>query len=557
MKMTGAQLIIECLLEQGVDTVFGYPGGAVLNIYDALYQNSHRLRHIMTAHEQGAAHAADGYTRSTGRTGVVIATSGPGATNLVTGLATAHMDSIPLVAITGNVAVDLLGRDSFQEVNITEITKPITKFNHIVKDIRELAPTLREAFSIASSGRPGPVLVDVPKDITAQQYDYTPPTEALAPVPKKTDDFPGLDRLAARLEKAERPLIYAGGGVILSNASPELLALAERTDSPVCTSIMGLGGFPAGHPLSFGLIGMHGSYAAGQATQACDLLLVAGARFSDRVAGDTKRFAPNAEIVHLDIDPKEINKNVTCHDHIVGDLKQVLSGLNRRLSPKKRPEWVARLTEWQAAHPQEEAPDNGCPSPAHVIRAAQAHCNPGDIIVTDVGQHQMWTAQTYRFTQPRTFLTSGGLGTMGYGLGAAIGAQTAHPGRKVVLFTGDGSFHMNQNELVTLASYDLPVVVVVMNNTVLGMVRQWQKLFYGRRFSETDPHRKTDFKRLAEAFGVAGLRVEKTEELEEVLEEAFSLRRPVVVDCHLSPDANVLPMIPPGGSAADIVVSME
>lgn len=556
MNITGAQIIMECLLEQGVDTVFGYPGGAVLNIYDALFQNKDRLRHIMTAHEQGAAHAADGYARSTGRAGVVIATSGPGATNLVTGLATAYMDSVPLVAITGNVNVALLGRDSFQEVDITSITAPVTKYTHLVREISELAPTIRKAFRVAKEGRPGPVLIDVPKDITAQLCDFVPEVKPVCP--DKTRPSPtDIARVAARFAQAKQPLIYAGGGVIRAEAAPELLKLAETTDCPVCTSIMGLGGFPAGHRLSFGMIGMHGGYAVGRATQECDLLIVAGARFSDRVAGDPARFAPNALIVHLDVDPKEIGKNVSCHDSLLGDLKQTLGALCEKLRPVKRLDWVETLTQWQSEHPRPIPMEDGSPGPEHILKAVQSLCTPDDIIATDVGQHQMWVAQSYPFERPRTLLTSGGLGTMGYGLGAAIGAQAGNPDKRVVLISGDGSFHMNQQELVTLASYHLPVVVVVMNNTVLGMVRQWQKLFYGRRFSETDPHRATDFVRLAEAFGIAGLRITRADEVESVLGDAFTRNTPVVVDCQISPDVNVLPMIPPGKPVTDIVVEMD
>ena len=555
MKKTGAQIIVECLLEQGVDTVFGYPGGAVLNIYDALYEYSDKIHHILTAHEQGASHAADGYARTTGKTGVVIATSGPGATNLVTGIATAYMDSIPMVAITGNVAVDLLGRDSFQEVDITGITMPITKHNFVVKRVEDLAGTIREAFRIAASKRPGPVLIDVPKDITAAVTEYTPADPLpLAPLPEMKEET--VQQAAQMLKEAKRPLIYAGGGVISSGATEEIIQLAEKLQAPVCCSVMGLGGFPADHPLFAGMIGMHGTYAANKATQEADLLLVAGARFSDRVAGDREQFASQAKILHLDIDPAEIDKNVHTTYSLVGDLKRLLGSLTQRIQEEKHDAWLQDVENWKVGHPVPPQDNGGYPDPMAIIDAVRARTSDDDIMVTDVGQHQMWVAQRYRFNHPRTFATSGGLGTMGYGLGAAIGAKVANPERKVVLFTGDGSFHMNLNELTTLASYDLPVVVMVMNNSVLGMVRQWQKLFYGYRFSQTDPHRKTDLVKLAEAFGVTGMRITKPEEVEEVVDKALALGKPVVVDCQISPDCNALPMIPPGASADAIMMTM-
>lgn len=557
MKKTGAQIIAECLLEQGVNTVFGYPGGSVLNIYDALYEYQDRILHILTAHEQGAAHAADGYARATGKTGVVIATSGPGATNLITGIATAYMDSIPMVAITGNVAVDLLGRDSFQEVDITGISMPVTKHNFIVKDVGELADVMRKAFRIAQSGRPGPVLIDVPKDVTAKSWEYAPePPKSRYPAPRFSQE--SLKQAVAMIQAAKRPLIYAGGGIIRADAGEELIELAERMDCPVCNSLMGLGGFPGNHPLFTGLIGMHGSYEAGMALAQCDLIIAAGARFSDRVAGDRQRFGEQAAILHLDIDRAEVNKNVQAGHSVVGDLKEVLPALCRDLPQQQHREWRASIAAWRE---DRQAPPKASPGSApryeHILSTLRGLTGEYDIIATDVGQHQMWTAQHYRFLHPRTLLTSGGLGTMGYGLGAAIGAQAAFPDRRVALVTGDGSFHMNLNELVTLASYDMPVVVVVMNNTVLGMVRQWQKLFYGRRFSHTDPHRKTDFVALAKAFGVEGLRITRDDEVDAVLERAFQLGRPVVVDCQISPDDNVLPMIPPGGTVDNLILEMD
>lgn len=554
MMKTGAQIIVECLLEQGVDTVFGYPGGAVLNIYDALYEYQDRLRHVLTAHEQGASHAADGYARATGRTGVVIATSGPGATNLVTGLATAYMDSVPVVAITGNVSVDLLGRDSFQEVDITGITTPVTKHNFIVKRVEELADTLRQAFKIAGSGRKGPVLVDVPKDVTAAKTDYEP--QQPAAIETEEPDEAEICRAVELLNKARRPLIYAGGGAVSADGAAALGDLARRGQIPVALSLMGQGAFPSDDPLCLGMIGMHGTWAANRASQECDLLLAAGARFSDRVAGNRERFAPRAKIIHLDVDPAEFRKNVRADLTVEGDLRKTLARLAAGISRKEKG-WLEEIRSWPVPAIKDlGACRDDLSQPRQVIETA-ARLTDDPIVVTDVGQHQMWTAQCFPFYRPRRFLTSGGLGTMGFGMGAAIGAQTAFPDKQVVLFTGDGSFHMNMNELVTLASYNLPVTVIVMNNRVLGMVRQWQKVFYGSRFSATDPHRPTDYVKLAEAFGLSGLRLERAEDTEAVLQKALSARRPVVVDCRISPDANVLPMIPPGGTADDIMMEME
>ncbi len=556
MELTGAQIIAECLLEQKVDTVFGYPGGAVLNIYDALYEYRDRIHHVLTAHEQGASHAADGYARSTGKVGVVIATSGPGATNLVTGIATAYMDSIPMVAITGNVAVDLLGRDSFQEVDITGITMPVTKHNFAVKRVEDLAGIIRKAFQIAKSGRPGPVLIDVPKDITANRYQYerqSPLPLSDAPKPEKEQ----LAKAAEMLRQAKRPFLYAGGGVIASGAAPELLRFAEKLQAPVGTSLMGMGGFPEDHPLSLGMIGMHGAYAAGMALDHSDLIVVLGARFSDRVAGDREKFGKQAKILQLDVDLAEVDKNVLVDRYLIGDLRETLADLNELLELQDHQEWLAQLEAWKKKTPRKAANAGEAPDHTHIVRYLNSLMGPEDILVTDVGQHQMWAAQDYRFLKPRTFLTSGGLGTMGYGLGASIGAQSAHPDRRVVLITGDGSFHMNLNELVTLASYELPIMVVVMNNQVLGMVRQWQKLFYGSRFSQTDPHRKTDFAALTKAFGVEGRTVVRDSQVEQTLKEAFDLKRPVVVDCRISPDDNVLPMIPPGGTVDQMITRMD
>ena len=553
MKMTGARAIIAVLLEQGVDTVFGYPGGSVLNIYDALYQYGGKINHILTAHEQGAAHAADGYARVTGKTGVVIATSGPGATNLVTGIANAYMDSIPLVAITGNVPVPSLGRDSFQEIDITGVTMPITKHNFIVKDINDLVPTLRAAFKIASSGRKGPVLVDVTKDVTGAETEYTP-APPVKPLETKPAKISALERAAEIIKEAKKPLFYIGGGLISSNASPELLKLAEKVQIPVTSSMMGLGGFPYDNPLYMGLIGMHGRFVANKAAHDCDVLITAGARFSDRVAGNRAMFAPNAKIIHIDIDPAEMDKNVFSHCHVRGDLKQVLGALYDMLPEANHDQWIKELSEIKK--PYKRVDFEGYVNPMDIITTIDKLTPDDTIIATDVGQHQLWAAQYYNFRLPRTLVTSGGLGTMGFGLGAAIGAQMGQKDKQVVLITGDGSFHMNLNEMTTLASYNIPVVIVLMNNEVLGMVRQWQTVFYGRRYSQTDPHRKTDFVKLAEAFGINGMKIEKPEDIEPVIKKALDLHGPVLIDCRIAHDASVLPMIPPGGAVQDTIDEM-
>ncbi len=557
MKLNGSEIIAECLLEQGVDTVFGYPGGAVLNIYDALYKYSDRITHILSAHEQGAAHAADGYARTTGKCGVVFATSGPGATNLITGIATAYMDSIPMVAVTGNVTNDLLARDSFQEVDICGISMPVTKHNFIVKDVKDLANVIRKAFKIAMSGRKGPVLIDIPKDVTGAVYDYEPvkPDKIENPLLSDKNDFLYASKL---ISAAKCPMIYMGGGVVSSDAEKELIALAEKLDCPVASSVMGLGGFPQSHRLYMGTIGMHGGYETGKATDNCDLILTAGARFSDRVAGDRNKFGKDARIIQLDIDKAEINKNVKIDCCLLGDLKDTLRVLTETVEKTERPEWIAQLAEWGKQGEVMETPKSDeYAHPYHVIEAVRALTKDSDIIVTDVGQHQMWVSQKYRFEKPRTWCTSGGLGTMGYGMGAAIGSAVANPDKRVVLFTGDGSFHMNLNELATVCSYDLNVKIIVLNNKVLGMVRQWQKLFYGRRFSQTDPHRKTDFVKVAEAFGIKGLRIHNDDDAESVLAQAFADDKPALIDCRISPDENVLPMIPPGKTVDDLITEME
>ncbi|MCQ2515203.1 MAG: biosynthetic-type acetolactate synthase large subunit [Ruminococcus sp.] len=555
MLLTGAEIICECLVEQGVDTVFGYPGGAALNTYDALYKYSDKINHILTAHEQGASHAADGYARSTGKTGVVITTSGPGATNIVTGLATANIDSIPMVAITANVTTDQLGRDSFQEVDIVKIVKPITKASFIVEKVEDLADALRKAFTLAQSGRKGPVLVDIPKDVTSNKAEFS----ALAPAQPEIIKITNPESIKAVQEiikNSSQPIIYAGGGIISADASAELTKFAELIDAPVCCSLMGLGCIPASHPLCMGNIGMHGGYETGMATGKCDLIIAAGARFSDRVAGDREKFGYQAKIVQLEIDEKEINKNVKVDEYILGDIKEILTSLADGIEQQNHAEWIETINKWKKEIEIKPALGDGYFSSKDVFEALNEIMADDDIMATDVGQHQMWAAQYNEAEAPRTFITSGGLGTMGFGMGAAIGSQMGNLDKRVVLITGDGSFHMNLNELVTLKSYDLPVVVIVMNNSVLGMVRQWQKLFYGRRFSQTDPHRATDFVALANSFGIEGMRISSEDEIKPVLEKAFALKKPVVIDCLISPDENVLPMIPPGKTIDDIITSM-
>ncbi len=549
MKLTGAEIICECLLEQGVDTVFGYPGGAALNTYDALYKYSDKITHILTAHEQGASHAADGYARSTGKTGVVLTTSGPGATNIVTGIATANIDSIPIVAITANVTTDQLGRDSFQEVDIVDIVKPITKDSWLVETIEDLAPSIRRAFALAKNGRKGPVLIDVPKDITAQTTEYTPEPKAHKELIEIQN--PGsIRRVQELIRNAKRPMIYAGGGIISANACKELQEFARLIDAPVCCSLMGLGTIPASDPLCIGNIGMHGGYETGMITAECDLMISCAARFSDRVAGDREKFGNQAKIVQLEIDDKEVD------EYILGDVKASLSALVIGLEQQSHHDWLSQIEVWKHKFDDVKPYEDEFPQAHDVIYAVNGLKKPEDIIATDVGQHQMWVAQYAKIERERTLLTSGGMGTMGFGMGAAIGAQVAHPERRVFLFTGDGSFHMNLNELVTMKSYNLPVIVLVMNNRVLGMVRQWQKLFYGSRFSQTDPHRATDFVKLANAFGVEGMRITRDEEIMPTLEKAIALNAPVVIDVQISPDENVLPMIPPGKTVDDIVTSM-
>lgn len=557
MVLTGAQVIMECLLEQGVDTVFGYPGGAVLNIYDALYEYRDRINHIRTAHEQGAAHAADGYARSSGKTGVCIATSGPGATNLVTGIATAYMDSVPVVAITGNVNLDLLGLDSFQEVDITGITMPITKHNFLVKDVRKLADTIRAAFRIANSGRKGPVLVDIPKDLTAQKVEFLPPAP---PEQEKHHLFPfeqRFEQALQMLEKAERPFVYAGGGVIASGASEALKTFAERFDAPVACSLMCQGGFDQTDSRYMGMLGMHGTNTAALAIKNCDLFVAVGTRFSDRVLCNAKSFAQHCPIIQIDIDSAEFNKNIDVDLKLKGDAREILEELNRRLPQHTHADWMANIAAWKADYPlSQTASDPNGVTPQEVLETLSDLTNDDAIICTDVGQHQMWAAQFYRFRHPRQFISSGGLGTMGFGLGAALGAQVANPDARVINIAGDGSFHMNCNELATAVAYNIPVMELVFNNSVLGMVRQWQKLFYDNRFSQTDLDKNTDFVKLAEAFGAKAFVIQTKADIRPVLEQALALREPVLIDCRIDKDVNVLPMVPAGASVESPILEM-
>nr|WP_302598245.1 biosynthetic-type acetolactate synthase large subunit [uncultured Cellulosilyticum sp.] len=553
MRINGSQILIECLVEQGVDTVFGYPGGQALNIYDALYKNSDRITHILTSHEQGASHAADGYARATGKVGVCIATSGPGATNLVTGIATAYMDSIPMVAITGQVPNSLIGKDSFQEVDITGITMCITKHNFIVKDVKDLAKTIREAFYIAKSGRPGPVLVDIPKDVTAAMYEYE--HEVPVSVPRQTDTISQSDiQVVADLIKvAEKPFIYAGGGIVSADANKELRNFAEKIDAPVATSLMGLGAFPETHPLSTGMVGMHGSKASNLGVTNCDLLIALGARFSDRVISDVSKFAPNATIVHIDVDAAEIGKNVPTQASIVGDVKEILNMLLPLVPRKENKEWLVQIERWKEEFPYTYQ-DGDNLRPQFIMNNIYDQTDGRAIITTEVGQHQMWAAQFFKYTMPRTFISSGGLGTMGYGTGASIGAQIGRPDVPVVHIAGDGSFRMNCNELATISHYDVPVIIIVMNNTTLGMVRQWQTAFYEKRYSQTTLDRGPDFTLLAEAFGVKGYTVRTQEDFIEAFSEALAAHKPAVLNCFIDMDEKVLPMVAPGAAIDNLIL---
>ncbi len=552
MQLNGSQIVLEVLKEQGVDTIFGYPGGTILNIFDELYKYGDTFNHVLTAHEQGASHAADGYARATGKVGVCFATSGPGSTNLVTGIATAYMDSIPIVAITANYATSGLGRDSFQEVDICGITMPITKHNFQVKSIEDLAPTIRRAFKIAQSGRKGPVLVDIPKDFTDPKnlYEYIP-QPAQVPDENVQPHENTFDRAVELLKSAKKPVIYIGGGAILSDVGEDLIKFAEKVDAPVVSSLMGLGAFPNGHPLHLGLIGMHGHFECNKAAHDCDVLITCGARFSDRVAGNREKFAPNAEILHIDIDSAEMDKNINSNYHLRGNLNELLPALTTVLDQLDHSDWKAEVNTFKRPFNQMQIGDYV--NPQTLIEKIDAATADDTIVVTDVGQHQLWAAQFYKYVQPRTLLTSGGLGTMGYSMGAAFGAQLGCPDKTVVMFAGDGGFHMNLSELATLSSYNIPVKVFIMNNTVLGMVRQWQKLFYDNRFADTDPHRQTDFVKVAEGFGVKAFKINTNDEIDAVLKETFSHNGPVLVECRISPDSNVLPMIPPGGAHTDII----
>lgn len=569
MNYTGARIVIECLVEQGVDTVFGYPGGAILNIYDELYKHKDRIRHILTAHEQGAAHAADGYSRSTGKTGVVLATSGPGATNLVTGIATAYMDSVPVVAITCNVGCSLLGKDSFQEVDITGITMPITKHNYIVRDVNQLADTIREAFIIAQSGRPGPVLIDIPKDVTAAVADYEPPVVgfasetgavlARASIRRVTREaVPSDEEIAAAadmINASVRPFLYVGGGVIISDACGELKTLAEKMNIPVSVTLMGKSAFPANHLLCCGMIGMHGTKAANTGANKSDLIIAVGARFSDRVISDPAKFAKNSKILHIDIDPAEINKNIPTCGALVGNIKDVFNRLIPLLKPRAESAWNQQINEWKKHIPPMYSKKTKL-HPRFVCEKIHDMLGDDTIITTEVGQHQMWTAQFYPFTKPRTFLTSGGLGTMGFGTGAAIGARIANPESRVVHIAGDGSFRMNCNELATISHYQLPIIIIVVNNGVLGMVRQWQNLFYDKRYSETTLDFGPDFVKLAEAYNIAGYRAATEAEFAAAFEKAVEQNKPAVIDCYMDIDEMVLPMVPAGKPIDELLLDI-
>ena len=549
MQLTGSQIVLECLKEQGVDTIFGYPGGTILNIYDELYKQSDNFLHILTSHEQGAAHAADGYARSTGKVGVCFATSGPGSTNLVTGIATAYMDSVPMVAITCNVNLPLLGKDTFQEVDIAGITMPITKHGYIVKDVKNLADTIRKAFKIAKSGRPGPVIVDITKDVTAKTCDFRPVTISEEEPVKKyhTDD---INQAVKMIKASKRPFIYVGGGAIISEASEELKEFAKKVDAPVCDTLMGKGAFDATDKLYTGMIGMHGTKASNLGVSECDLLITLGARFSDRVTGNTKTFASKAKILQIDVDAAEINKNVRVDFAIVGDLKRVLTAVNEKLEQLDHSEWLKKIADYKKKYPLGYDTDKlTCP---YIIEEIDKLTKGDAIITTDVGQHQMWAAQYYKYRKPRTFLTSGGLGTMGYGLGACIGAKVGNPDKVCINIAGDGCFRMNMNEMATASRYNLPIIEVVINNHVLGMVRQWQTLFYQQHYSQTIFEDKVDYCKVAEGLGCEAIRVTKKSEVAPALKKALKMGKPVLIDCIIEEDDKVFPMVPPGASISEV-----
>lgn len=557
MLLTGAQITIETLIEQGCKVLFGYPGGQVIDLYDALYEREDRIKHVLTAHEQGACHAADGYARASGQVGVVMATSGPGATNLVTGIATAYLDSIPLVAITGNVPNSLIGRDSFQEVDITGITLPITKHNFIVKNIEDLADTIREAFKIAKSGRPGPVLVDIPKDVQQSRFEYTP-HDVVEKIEQRPAKEYKIEKAAKMLMEANRPYIYVGGGAITADATEEIIQLANTIDAVIGSTLMGLSVIPGNNERFLGMEGMHGDYASSIAQDEADLILTIGARFSDRATGNVSKYATKAKIIHIDIDRAEVDKNVSVDLGVGGDLKQALNEILKLVKPKENAEWQNRIKELKAF--SKKSIDQNMPkdelNPYTLIKEVSKHTSDDTKIVTDVGQHQMWVAQYYEFKKPRTFITSGGLGTMGFGLGAAIGSAM-YTNERTVLFSGDGSFGMNLNELATAATQNLPIVIILMNNGVLGMVRQWQNLFFDKHYSQTVLERKTDFVKLAEAFGIKGYRISDVSQMKDVIDQAFKEKGPVLVDCCIDKDEFVLPMLPPGGSFEDIITIKE
>lgn len=555
MKINGSQLLINCLIEQGVDTIFGYPGGAVLNIYDALYQNKDKIKHILTSHEQGASHAADGYARATGKVGVCLATSGPGATNLVTGIATAYMDSIPMVAITGNVGIKYIGKDSFQEVDITGITMPITKHNFFVSDANELQEVIRKAFYIAKSGRPGPVLIDICKNVTAQNVEYTK-KQPIA-IEANMDHYKNVmaEAAAQAINSSRKPFIYAGGGIIAADAFDEVKELIEKINAPTGMSLMALGAYPSSSELNLGLIGMHGSLAANKAARECDCLIALGTRFSDRVAGDVEKFCPNATVVHFDIDPAEIGKNVKANVAVVGDLKETLKKVLPLINKRPADGWNEEVSTWKVDYPYAKvSPDEKNIKPKTLMEAVDKAAKGDCIISTEVGQHQMWAAQFYKYNKPRTLLTSGGLGTMGYGTGAAIGGCIG-TGKRIIHIAGDGSFRMNMNELATIKAYNLPIIVVVVNNLTLGMVHQWQTIFYGKRYSETDmSQREPNFNKLADAFSVKNYRAETIAEFEAAINEAVKLNEPVLINAFIDTEERVLPMIPAGKSVDDIII---
>ena len=545
MQLNGAEIVIECLKEQGVDTVFGYPGGAILNVYDELYKHSDEIKHILTSHEQGASHAADGYARATGKVGVCFATSGPGATNLVTGIATAYMDSVPVVAITCNVGVPLLGKDSFQEIDIVGVTLPITKHNFIVKDVNKLADVIRDAFRIAKEGRPGPVLIDIPKDVTAKMADYEYKTPVVPEVNKNIDSNEIAEAIDM-IKKARKPFVFVGGGSIISGASAEIAEFVEKVDAPVCDTLMGKGAFDGTSERYTGMLGMHGTKTSNFGVMECDLLIVLGARFSDRVTGDTSKFASNARILQIDIDPAEINKNIKVDMSIVGDIKVVLEAINARLDKENHKEWMNHIYEMKKEYPLRYNKD--ILTGPYLMEKIFEVTDGNAIITTEVGQHQMWAAQYYKYKEPRTFLSSGGLGTMGYGLGASIGAKLGRKDKIVINIAGDGCFRMNMNELATATRYNIPIIEIIVNNHVLGMVRQWQTLYYGQRYSYTVLEDQVDYVKVAEGLGAKAYRVETKEDFEAALKDAIAMNIPCVLDCHIEKDDKVFPMVSPGAS---------